>query len=1037
MLGYRVVANNRDTTNIPLMQLPPEKYKMSNGYLPHPLDLESIVLSPALIELAELLAENAHNVWASKRISQGWTYGLSKDEDGRRNPLLIPYSRLDENGRNANRVTALESVRTLAGLGFSIVPPAEVDPRDRRNLAKAAVGRSDVRSFRTSKKFAVTSGRWYYEVQAQSADFLHVGWCYPEFLPDPQKGRGVGDDAFSFSFNGELAVKRHNDVAESFGKTVSPGDVIGCLLDLSAPQTQMMFTLNGEPLKDLVGSSVAFAGFAVGNGLIPAISLASGGGAKVNFGKDISSLSYLDNSSAFYSHMHCDIEMWYSSDAEEFVNVELVDSLVLEKPSAYSYLLSRRTAPDTLTGFELFRTNLGVELGKVRGRYFFDVKVLDMYIIRTVRLGWATAKFLPDLAGMRASAGEEEAKLDRVDSATLHLRTSVRVHFPEGVSPNGDAPSTHAIFPKKVEQFNQLSLDKPLLQETDDVLRKAITRHRLWGVGTGDVNGDHEALVRRVHVLEEIKKQLDQNASPAEEMKSMQIRANFKLVIEDVLSQISQADQLVLGCILDMETRTVSFTANGRAIHHPPVVIDLDDKSFLFPLICLQPVGKDLVQIRLDSPDCPPDCRPVAEIIQNGGSKFKQSSSQSRLQLQVLQSASWRPVFSSSLMIARQSHGFRVELGDAGRAHQPFGRHFSMGRSTVAVAIPQERRLIPLAGLVEQPNILNFVAAALRLFCSACASGNAKVIMWAAHLFPNSLLFCAIQMSSLPAFISSVFYEVLVTLYLPAGQIVTENKHFILSIDGEGKIAESNGSSFTPISRVNEAVSQIAKPRKRYGRGLKAQLKATQQFADFPYQELKSYVLKALSGICAQYSAGLPEVIRDTEVVVSLLDICARLIALQEMKDADVHKLLCILDNKAFDGENLSRPPGLLHLELPETVKPPIVKILNHLNNSLLGAHVARVVTFGKFFLDNICQAQAERYNSLPETEQYRCEEFRRDLVEQLRRLLESGEGNASQLMQDFHANIERSFYKGLAEGEEADLAKLSPLPAWVSILFS
>ena len=52
-------------------------YVMSNGYKPAPYNLSSITLNPKMEKLVELLAENAHNVWARDRIEQGWTYGLS------------------------------------------------------------------------------------------------------------------------------------------------------------------------------------------------------------------------------------------------------------------------------------------------------------------------------------------------------------------------------------------------------------------------------------------------------------------------------------------------------------------------------------------------------------------------------------------------------------------------------------------------------------------------------------------------------------------------------------------------------------------------------------------------------------------------------------------------------------------------------------------------------------------------------------------------------------------------------------------------
>ena len=72
-LGYRIEPVSG--TSEPVKQVLDESYRQPNEYLPAPLDLEHIGLGDSLLALAELLSENAHNVWASKRISQGWSYG--------------------------------------------------------------------------------------------------------------------------------------------------------------------------------------------------------------------------------------------------------------------------------------------------------------------------------------------------------------------------------------------------------------------------------------------------------------------------------------------------------------------------------------------------------------------------------------------------------------------------------------------------------------------------------------------------------------------------------------------------------------------------------------------------------------------------------------------------------------------------------------------------------------------------------------------------------------------------------------------------
>lgn len=74
-LGYQISSNDEGQSPVAYMDLPPEKYELSNGYLPCPLNLESVTLDPALLQLVEKLAENAHNIWAASRIREGWSYG--------------------------------------------------------------------------------------------------------------------------------------------------------------------------------------------------------------------------------------------------------------------------------------------------------------------------------------------------------------------------------------------------------------------------------------------------------------------------------------------------------------------------------------------------------------------------------------------------------------------------------------------------------------------------------------------------------------------------------------------------------------------------------------------------------------------------------------------------------------------------------------------------------------------------------------------------------------------------------------------------
>ncbi|MCH5310349.1 MAG: Ryanodine receptor Ryr [Prevotella sp.] len=90
-------------------------------YEPQPINLDSIQLTDDLLELREAIAENAHEVWASARIKEGWTYGRERDDANKKHPDLIPYSALPDSEKEYDRLMALDTIKLVKKLGFEIV----------------------------------------------------------------------------------------------------------------------------------------------------------------------------------------------------------------------------------------------------------------------------------------------------------------------------------------------------------------------------------------------------------------------------------------------------------------------------------------------------------------------------------------------------------------------------------------------------------------------------------------------------------------------------------------------------------------------------------------------------------------------------------------------------------------------------------------------------------------------------------------------------------------------------------------------------
>jgi hypothetical protein len=89
-------------------------------YEPRPIDTSKVNLSAELQDLTEQLAENAHDNWARRRLSEGWTWGARRDDAAKKHPDLVPYGELSEAEKHYDRDTAMETLRAIIALGYRI-----------------------------------------------------------------------------------------------------------------------------------------------------------------------------------------------------------------------------------------------------------------------------------------------------------------------------------------------------------------------------------------------------------------------------------------------------------------------------------------------------------------------------------------------------------------------------------------------------------------------------------------------------------------------------------------------------------------------------------------------------------------------------------------------------------------------------------------------------------------------------------------------------------------------------------------------------
>ena len=91
------------------------------NYDPKPIDTSRIQLSPEILELTELLAKNAHEIWSRQRLQDGWRFGPHRDDSRKEHPCLVPYDELPDSEKQYDRLAAMETLKAIVGLGYQIL----------------------------------------------------------------------------------------------------------------------------------------------------------------------------------------------------------------------------------------------------------------------------------------------------------------------------------------------------------------------------------------------------------------------------------------------------------------------------------------------------------------------------------------------------------------------------------------------------------------------------------------------------------------------------------------------------------------------------------------------------------------------------------------------------------------------------------------------------------------------------------------------------------------------------------------------------
>ncbi|CAF3325918.1 unnamed protein product [Rotaria socialis] len=92
-----------------------------------------------------------------------------------------------------------------------------------------------------------TEGNWYFCVKLMLGGAAQIGWATTGFTPMPENSKGVGEDQFSWCYDGSRGICYHN-TSTSFGHETrwDAEDVCGCGIEIDGENTTIKYWLNGK-----------------------------------------------------------------------------------------------------------------------------------------------------------------------------------------------------------------------------------------------------------------------------------------------------------------------------------------------------------------------------------------------------------------------------------------------------------------------------------------------------------------------------------------------------------------------------------------------------------------------------------------------------------------------------------------------------------------------------------------------------------------------------------------------------------------------
>uniref|UniRef100_A0A8C7G4F1 Ryanodine receptor 3 n=1 Tax=Oncorhynchus kisutch TaxID=8019 RepID=A0A8C7G4F1_ONCKI len=989
------------------------------SFIPTPVDTSQIVQPPHLDNVRDRLAENIHELWGMNKIELGWSYGKVRDDNKRQHPCLVDFTKLPETERNYNLQMSSETLKTLLALGCHVTQ-TNVNAED--DLKKVKLPKDYVMSngykptpLDLSEEKLTAGHEVLVDKLAENAhnvwakDRIKQGWTY-----------GIQQDVKSrrnprlvpYALLDERTKKSNRDSLREairtlvgYGYNIDPPDQEPChIVERQSIETIRFFRVEQTyavktgkwyfEFEALTGGDMRVGWARPGCrsdfdlGMDDQAYIFDGYkgrrmhmgarffGQSWNKGDVVGCMINMEDKSMVFT---LNGELLITNKGSElcFVDFETDDGFIPVCCLAQSEIGRMNLGKDASTfkyyttcglqeGFEPFAVNMNREVTMwfskrlptfvniPKDHNHIEVTRIDGTVdnppcLKVTHKTFGTQQSNSDMLYCRLSMPVEDSKFpiwkppkeDDYGSITTYYH-SVRVFAgqdPASVWVGWVTPDYH--YHSKQFSLNKTRTVTVTLGDERGRVHESVRRSNCYMVCAGDVVGSSHS----------------------------SSRSNIDLEI---------------GCLVDLATGFLSFTANGKEL---ATTYEVESNTKLFPAVFVRPTSTNLFQFEFVKIK---DAMPLSSAIFKSEQRNPVPQCPPRLDVQTIVAVLWSRMPNTFLTVetARVSerHGWVVQC------LEPL--------QMMAVHIPEENRCLDILELSENEGLRKFHYHTLMLYCALCALGNTRVAhALCSHLDQSQLLY-TIDNQYLSGMLREGFYNVLMSIHLETAKEarLMMNNEFIIPVTDETRSIKLFPDESKRHSLPGVGLSTSLKPRLNFSP--LSFITTKKQHPQIPLGILKE---KAISMLTEAVQGGGSH-IRDPVggsveyQFVPILKLIGTLLIMGVLSSEEVRLILLLIDPNVFGepeeevaasagggekeevssneekaveaGEEETKEvkptvKGLLEKTLPESVKRQMCELLHYFCDCELKQRIEAIVSFSDSFVSKLQYNQKFRYNEL------------------------------------------------------------------------